>query len=165
MKVSDISACHWNILKQLFNIACHVWNDNLKQMISFIILSDWHLSGIFIISFYLPIFHFFYLLHPWYFVMHSVSFWCSTNISVKMFVTQNSLINIIEWGFFIILSLLSFGFMIWGEVVQKFLMNSTSFMQYSQKFYESPTITICFSKMTINGSTLVYGEDFYINYR
>ena len=55
--------------------------------------------------------------------------------------------------------------MIWGEVVQKFLMHSTSLMQYNQKFYESPTITICFSHMTINGSTLVYGEDFYINYR
>ena len=38
-------------------------------------------------------------------------------------------------------------------------------MQYSQQFYESPTITICFSKMTINGLTLVYDEDFYISYR
>ena len=95
----------------------------------------------------------------------SVSFWCTTNKGLKMFVTQSSLINILEWGFFILLSLLSFGFMIWGEVVQKFLMNSTSFMQYSQAFYESPTITICFSHMTINGSTLVYGEDFWIRYR
>ena len=134
-------------------------------MISLIIFHDWHLSGISIISFYLPIFHIFHLSYPWYFVNVSVSFWWIANKGVKMFVTQSSLINILEWGFFIILSLLSFGFMIWGEVVQKFLMNSTSYMQFSQQFYESPTITICFSKMIINGSTLVYGEDFYINYR
>ena len=99
------------------------------------------------------------------FYKYSVSFRCTTDKGLKMFVTQSSLINILEWGFFIILSLLSFGFMIWGEVVEKFLMNSTSFMQYSQGFYESPTITICFSHMTINGSNLVYGEDFYIRYR
>ena len=99
LKLLNSSACHWNILKQFFNTACQVWNDNLKQMISFIILWDWHLSTTSILSLYLPIFHALYLSNPWYSISVSVSFWCTTNKGLEMFVTQSSLINILEWVF------------------------------------------------------------------
>ena len=73
--------------------------------------------------------------------------------------------SILEWILFVILSVLAFGFMIWGEVLNKFLLHSTSFMQYTEEFHESPTVAICFSSMTINGTVLEYGKDFQIVYR
>ena len=73
--------------------------------------------------------------------------------------------SILEWVLFVILSALAFGFMIWGEVLNKFLLHSTSFMQYTEEFHESPTVAICFSSMTINGTVLEYGKDFQIVYR
>ena len=73
--------------------------------------------------------------------------------------------SILEWILFVILSVLAFGFMIWGEVLNKFLLHSTSFMQYTKEFHESPTVAICFSSMTINETVLEYGKDFQIVYR
>ena len=73
--------------------------------------------------------------------------------------------SFLEWIVFIFFSVLAFGFMIWGEVLNKFLLHSTSFMQYTEEFHESPTVTICFSSMTINETVLEYGKDFQIVYR
>lgn len=75
-------------------------------------------------------------------------------------------LNILKSAIFIILFILSIGFLTWGEVLQKFLSNSTSFLHYSEPFYQSPTVTICFSHLSsINGTKLKFGKDFRISYR
>ena len=78
---------------------------------------------------------------------------------------KNKVLLILDWSLFVLLFVLSLGFLIWGEALQKFLSHSTSFLYYTEPFYQSPTVTICFSHMALNGSDLVYGKDFKIYYK
>ena len=60
-------------------------------------------------------------------------------------------LNILKSAIFIILFILSIGFLTWGKFYK-------SVLHYSEPFYQSPTVTICFRHLSsLNGTKLMLG--------
>ena len=75
----------------------------------------------------------------------------------------------VEWTLFLGLGGLAVFFLIWGEVLQKFLSQNSSFMQYERPLEVHPTITICFPPVVSDTSIALfnydYGKDYKISYK
>ena len=79
-------------------------------------------------------------------------------------VTQENLLNVLEWLLFITLCVIAFLFM--KEVLIQFNSGDTSFKQYESTISESPTITLCLNNKFLSNYryNYIYGIDFNISY-